>query len=39
LLLFEDPARREILAQNARRDAQNYSWRERERKALNAFPD
>jgi len=38
-LLFEEPGRRDKLAQKARRDAQNYSWRERERKALNGFPD
>ena len=37
--LFNDPGRMDRLANNARRDAQNYSWKERERKALDAFPD
>jgi glycosyltransferase involved in cell wall biosynthesis len=37
--LFNDPGEMKRLSNNARRDAQNYSWKERERKALKAFPD
>jgi glycosyltransferase involved in cell wall biosynthesis len=36
--LFDDPNLRKRIAQNARKDAQQYSWKERERKALENFP-
>ncbi len=36
--LIIDPVRRDKIAQNAREDAQQYSWRERERRALENFP-
>jgi len=36
--LLDDPARREALGQQSRRDAQNYSWVERARRILDGFP-
>ncbi len=35
--LLADAPRRDTLAQNARQDAQAYTWLERERKALEGF--
>jgi glycosyltransferase involved in cell wall biosynthesis len=36
--LIKDPPLTRKLGENAREDARQYSWKERERRALEAFP-